>query len=126
MIFTSRYWIAILLCTFLVACGEKNDTVSSPDAISSDSVISPEKMILILADVHVVEAALLVDRNAGGLLKDKSGSYYKGIFEKYHISPARYEQNLTFYSRDPENYARMYAKVITVLENRQKQFKSTK
>jgi hypothetical protein len=126
MIFTSRFWIAILLFTSLFACREKKDITASPETIPPDSVIAQEKMILILADVHIAEAALLIERNAGRPLKDEPGFYYNGIFKKYHISPARYDQNLTYYSRNPENYTRMYEKVITLLENRQKQFKNKK
>ncbi|MDP1623974.1 MAG: DUF4296 domain-containing protein [Bacteroidales bacterium] len=122
MIPSTRLTIVILLCTLLFSCKEKTEIPQSPFAISVDSVISPGKMVIILTDVHVVEAALLLDRNAGLEMKDKPGFYYQGIFEKYHISPHRYEQNLTFYRQNPDNFAKMYGQVIGLLNDRQKKF----
>ena len=126
MIFNPRFWFAILFCTLFFACGEKKDLRGSSDTISPDSLISSGKMILILADVHVVEAALLLERNEGQVPNDEPAHYYQGIFNKYHISPGRYDQNLTFYRENPENFEKMYEKVIEVLENRQKRFPGAK
>ncbi|MCX6269112.1 MAG: DUF4296 domain-containing protein [Bacteroidetes bacterium] len=110
----------------LVACGEKKKAPESSEAIHADSVISQNKMILILADVHVIEASMLLARNEGGSSKEMTAYYYKGLFGKYHISPARYDQNLLYYRQNPENYAKMYEKVIKILENQQSRFADTK
>ena len=122
MIFPSRICMAILLCTLLLGCSEKKDRSLSPFVIPADSVISPDKMVLIMADVHVIEAALLFESNEALESKEDVGFYYKGIFNKYHISPARYNQNLKFYRQNPENFARMYEQVIKVTDDRQKKF----
>ncbi|MCX6306207.1 MAG: DUF4296 domain-containing protein [Bacteroidetes bacterium] len=126
MIFTARIRIAILCCLLVTGCREKKDLPGSPVAISADSLITPEKMVLILADVHVVEASFLLDRNNGKVSKDRQDDYYKGIFKKYHISPGRYDENLAFYRSNPENYAKMYEKVVVLLENRQEKFSGKK
>lgn len=122
MIFTARLPIALLICTLIFACAKKKELPLSPDPISADSLISPDKMILIMSDVHVIEAALLLDRNEGRETKDKPGYFYTGIFRKYHISPERYDQNLLFYRQDQEKFALMYVKVVDLIENRQKKF----
>lgn len=126
MIFSPRFWIAILFCTLFFACREKKDIRGTSSTISSDSLISPEKMILILADVHIVEAALLLERNEGLTSKGKPGEYYQGIFNKYRISHERYDQNLTFYRENPENFEKMYEKVIELLENREQTLSAAK
>ena len=120
MMFTSRFWIMLLLFMVLFACSEKKDMPVSSDVVSADSVISPENMILIMSDVHIVEAALLLDRNEGQELDGNADYYYRGIFRKYHISRGRYDQNLLFYRQNPETFAKMYEKVIDVIETRQK------
>jgi Domain of unknown function (DUF4296) len=125
MIFRSRIWIAFLLFTLFSACREKKD-VPPPVGVSSDSLISPQIMIMILADVHVAEAALMLERNEGLESKDKPGKYYQGIFKKYGISHERYDQNLTVYRENPENFAKMYEKVIELLEIRQRAFSEAK
>ena len=125
MMFIVRIWIAFLLCTLLFACREKNDVPTSQTAIPADSLISPDKMILILADVHVLEASMLLERNDGQGSRDKPRHFYQGVFNKYHISPERYDQNLAFYRKNPEDFEKMYEKVIEVLEKRQKTFLGT-
>jgi hypothetical protein len=103
-----------------MGCSEKKSVTDSQHEIPADSLIVPEKMVLILADVHVVEASLMLERAKGTDNKRKQDFYYRGIFAKYHISSRRYEQNIEFYRQNPDNFARMYEKVISVIENRQK------
>ncbi len=126
MIAPARFLFAVLLCILFNACREQKDNTAFQAPISSDSLISPEKMVLILADVHVVEAALLIERNKGTDSERNPDYYYQGVFKKYHISPARYDQNLTYYREDPENFIKMYEKVIILLESRQKNLSGKK
>jgi hypothetical protein len=125
MILNPRFWIAILSCTLFFACTENKD-IPAPVAMSKDSLISPGTMVMILADVHLVEAALLLERNEGLEPEGKPGEYYQGIFNKYRISHERYDQNLKYYRENPENFAKMYEKVIEMLEARQKAFSEAK
>jgi hypothetical protein len=120
MRFTARCFFMTLLCAALFACTGKNDSPVSSSMVSADSLISPEKMILIMSDVHVVESAMLLERSEGQELEGNADYYYKGIFSKYHISQSRYDQNLLFYRQNPEDFAKMYEKVIDVIETRQK------
>ena len=118
--------IAMIMCCLFVSCGEKKDIPSTEAAINSDSLISGEKMVHILADVHMVEAALLLDRNKSNELKGNTESLYQGIFRKYHISRQRYDDNLRFYRQDPAALTKIYDKVIAELETRQQHFHPTK
>lgn len=116
-----RLLVTSLLICVLFACSGKKDFPVAVDEISPDSIIPAAKMVLVLADVHVVEAAALNARNEGNekiLLKD----YYQGIFTKFHITSGMYDQSLHYYRQNPEQYAKIYEEVITVLENRQKPF----
>ena len=123
MRFTACICFAFLSYTMLSGCSRGNVEVPGTSAIvSADSLISPERMILIMTDVHTVEAALLLERNNPVKSNEPADYYYQGIFRKYHISSGRYEQNLNYYLQNPEEYAKMYAKVTTILETRQKQF----
>ncbi|MFZ4521175.1 MAG: DUF4296 domain-containing protein [Bacteroidales bacterium] len=126
MIPVSRLLVFILLCAMVAACGGKKEMPDVQGRISADSVILPEKMVLILADVHTVEGAMLLHRNEGLEAKNNPEYYYQGIFRKYHITRERYDQSLKFYRQNPENYAKMYEKVILMIENRQKRFSGSK
>ena len=59
MISASRFLIAALFCAFLFGCGDKKVEDQTQLKIPADSLIAEDKMVLILADVHVIEADLL-------------------------------------------------------------------
>ncbi len=126
MICLPRFMVVVALCILFVSCGEKKDIPSTEVAMPSDSLISSEKMVHILADVHIIEAALVIERTEGLVKKEKPGLYYRGIFKKYHISQSRYDENLRFYRQNPAKLSKMYDKVIEELETRQKKFHPTR
>lgn len=119
MICISRL-LVILVCILCMGCRDKSNAPASPGMVSADSLISPGKMILILADVHEIEAALMLERNEGGVSKSDPDLLYRGLFEKYRISPGRYQQNLAHYRKDPESFEKIYEKVVLLLESKQK------
>ncbi len=120
MTFTARFLITVLFLTALFACRGKEAIPGSADAVPGDSLISQDKMVLLLTDVHVVEAALLLERNEGVEAMGVQ-SYYPAIFKKHHVTAGRYDQSLLYYRQNPEMNARIYDKVIRMLEDRQKQ-----
>ncbi|MEI7500279.1 MAG: DUF4296 domain-containing protein [Bacteroidota bacterium] len=126
MIFHSPLRVAVCLFLLLVSCAEKKDFSSATNPMPADSLISSEKMIHILADVHMIEAALSIERNEGLDSKDKTIFYYEGIFNKYHISRGRYDANMKYYSQNPSEMLIMYDKVIREIESRQKKLPSKK
>lgn len=75
-----------------------------------------------MADVHIIEAALLIERNEGVVSKEKTTCLYDGIFKKYGLNRAKYEYNLMYYSQNPESFSKLYGKVIGQLESQQKKF----
>jgi hypothetical protein len=115
----ARILAALMVSLLLAACGERkedNDLAVPPPP--ADSLISQEKMALILSDIHLLEAAMSLDRNQGDPVTLDPAFYYKGIFEKYHITPALYERNLTWYRQNPDQLVKVYDRVVILLENR--------
>ena len=108
------------LSCLMVSCGEKKDIPSSEVEMPSDSLISPEKMVLILGDVHQVEAALLLDQSPAKEIKANGDLYYLGVFRKFHISRQRYDENLRYYRQNPLKMSKMYDKVISDIETKEK------
>lgn len=90
--------------------------------VMGDSIIPEPQMILILADAHTIEAALLISRNRGTDTKDLANYYYAGLFNKYRISKERYQQNLAYYREDPDSFIQFYEKVNLELKEREKNF----
>ena len=113
--------IILFLLLFSFSCTKKDKLPVYPEGFRVDSLISGDKMALIMMDVHLIEASLVMDRNKGIISKDRNSFLYQGIFSKYHISRARYNDNLSYYSMNPEIYAVIYGKVIKFLEDKQNQ-----
>ena len=126
MTFPSRFLMLTAICLFMASCGEKKDLPSEEAPIPSDSIISAEKMVHILGDVHMAEAALMMERNQGQDSKVKPELYYSGIFKKYHISQRRFDENLRYYRQNPAVLSKIYDRVIQELETRQKFFPPVK
>jgi hypothetical protein len=116
----------IILMPLLFSCGEKKNLSAETVDIQSDSIIAEEKMTLILGDVHLIEAALMLERNSGNGVKENPGRYYQGIFDKYRISRERYDANLRYYRQQPERMIKMYDKIIQRFETGQKDTKLAK
>ncbi|NQV02548.1 MAG: DUF4296 domain-containing protein [Bacteroidia bacterium] len=90
--------------------------------LPADSIIPEAQMVLLLADAHTIEAALLIARNRGTNTTDLTNYYYTGLFKKYGISKERYQQNLEYYREDPEAFTHFYEKVNSELKAREKNF----
>ncbi len=117
--------IPILLFLFpavvlLHGCGEKRPVPYDASVVlSADSLITPEKMALILSDIHLADAALTNDRNRGIATSGKARFLYEGIWRKYGISAVLYEKNLKYYLANPEAYVKVYDRVIAILEQKE-------
>ena len=112
-----------LLFSFLLllSCGTDNESARTV-TIPPDSIIPEAQMVLMLADVHMLEAALIVDRNRGKNVSDMADYYYAGLFRKYGVSRERYQLNQEYYRQDPDTFEKLYDKVIRELTDREKNF----
>jgi len=90
--------------------------------VVADSIISRDSIVLILVVTHLAEAALIRQRNEGKENPALARYYYGGIFNKYRISQARFNANLTFYRTDPGEFSKMYEEVIARITERQKNY----
>lgn len=117
------FFSSVVFISALWSCSGHGDNSAPAQVVITDSVIEPAKMALILSDVHVVEAALVLERNEDVQQADHSDFYYGKIFEKYHITRNRYDQSLAYYRQNPELFAKMYDEVIRILEERQGRMK---
>lgn len=114
--------ISVCLLFLVVSCADKQEKPATSSAMPPDSLISPARMVHILTDVHLIEAALLLERNEGLEPEDKPAFFYDGIFKKYNISRSRYDANMKYYADHPDEMTKIYDKVIQQIEARQKKF----
>ena len=115
--------LLFLLSLFIVAgCASPDHRQETTGEIVSDSIIPESQMILILADAHTIEAALLIARNKGEDTGDIGEFCYAGLFSKYKISRERYQQNIEYYRSKPDLFIHMYEGVNKELATREKNF----
>jgi hypothetical protein len=114
-----RYLPVFLILYVMTSCGDRN-TSSLPASLPADSVIPREEMIHVLADIHLVEAALQVQRNQHLSLAQVTTGYYEWLCSKYHISKKKLMGNLGYYKQDPEKLNKMYEEVVKELTDRAK------
>ncbi|MCB0520756.1 MAG: DUF4296 domain-containing protein [Lewinellaceae bacterium] len=94
---------ATLLLVGLSGCGKE----AAPP-------IPDEKLIEILTDVHIAEAAL---EGLNGKAKDSVAiKYYGEIFAIHHVEQADFDTTLAILMRDPEKFGNLYEKVAANLE----------
>jgi len=106
----------ILLLTGCKTSGVKD----LPQGLIKDSIIPRSEMINILADVHLLEAALQMKRNKNEAPTGFEKFYFNKLFSKYKVSDGKFKLNLTFYEGNPENFRKMYEDVIKELDSRGK------
>ena len=74
-------------------------------------IIQPEEMAKVLHDMHIADGYVTMTPNVDSA-KRMAASYYKGIYKKYNIDSALYNQSLNYYYGDPKTMTDIY-KVVT-------------
>lgn len=109
-----------VFCIFLLmiaGCSGKSER-SDANILPSDSIISEPMMIQILADVHILEAGVQLQKNRGKNPGADAEHLYNGLFRKYRITENRYLQNLDYYRSNPAAFEKFYQKVIAEIDSR--------
>jgi hypothetical protein len=120
-----RFLVLLSLVVILAGCKPHADN-ELPRGLAKDSVIPRPEMIHILVDVHILEAALQIQRNKNADPGVLENYYYQQLFSRYKISKKKFEKNLSWYESDPEKFRKMYEEVISKLDTLQKHSSSGK
>jgi len=79
-------------------------------------IIQPEKMQVILYDIHIVDgyvSTLGADQDSA---KRIAAAYYKGVYTKFAIDSVLYTKSMAFYYDHPEILTGMYDQVNATLK----------
>ncbi len=106
----------VIVMTALFSCGEKKEGIPA-------DIIPRAKMIQLMADVQLVEAAIQL-RNLGmtDSTKQLAYGYYKFTFEKYKVSANDFLKSYQYYQSNPELMELMYKDIITEISRKQAVF----
>jgi hypothetical protein len=104
-----------LLALFLFNTSCNEDMAGKPPHL-----ISRDKMVVILVDIHLSDAAFQTRRYSNDQLnKYTESDFYYSILKKHHIADSVFEISLLYYSSKPKEFEKIYTRVInrlTVLE----------
>jgi len=78
-------------------------------------LIEKDSIVLIIADIEIIESALRQKQNRGGEIDDMRDTYYKSIFANYKVSREQFDSSMLYYRQDLETINEIYEEVITRL-----------
>jgi hypothetical protein len=107
--------VFIFILLLFWACGES--MIEKPRKL-----VSRDRMIKILADIHLAEAVYQTGRlgseDAG---KIKESDYYYSILQKYHMADSTFENSLIYYSSKPKEFEKIYTRVLNYLNEKEQE-----
>lgn len=109
----NRLLLLILIITTAFSCNYENSNSEYGGGIEKpENLISKNKMVNILYDIHLSEAFYEYNNNN----KDKkidfsSKDFYKSVLDKYGVSDSTLSVSLIYYSSFPKKYGKLYAEV---------------
>lgn len=109
----------MLFCGFCILSSSCNIISPDKEVELPEGIIEKENMIVILADMQVIEAHLKKMSRKKTKLKDSSMYYYQKVFKKNDISEDAFEKSLKYYQQDLKNMKSMYTDVVTRLNELQ-------
>ncbi len=102
--------IMLSIFCFIISCNEK--LIEKPK-----DLIAQDKMVQILYDLAILNAAL----NANAAVLDEHNiKTMQYIYAKHDIDSIQFAQSDLYYASIPTTYEKMYAEIVTRLENEHK------
>ena len=107
-------FVLILIVVFVVGC--------SKDPSIPSGYPNKNEMALLLADIYQLEGLINNPQTMEG--RNNASSYYKFVLDKHHITQAKFDEGVKWYTSNPEFYLSVYDKVISILSEREAVFLS--
>ena len=117
-----RHLFLLLIILGFVSCSNRNETLV--EGIPQDSILPKEQMILMLADLHIIEAAMQLERNKGKDPREISKIWFSTFFSRNKVSEKRFNASVEYYKQDEGEFIKLYEEVIVELEKRGGHIKS--
>ncbi len=112
--------ISLLIVFAAFAC-------SKPPVEKPENLIGKDKLINILVDVHLAEAALNSRRHRDSLVgKSNSADFYYSVLQKHEVKDSVFEKSLVFYASQPRQFEKMYRQVMNQLTEIEQEYAGRK
>lgn len=114
--------ITILLIAVLAAFSCSKPVVKKPATL-----IEQNRMIDILVDVHLAEAAYNSRRHRDPMVeRSNPTNFYYSVLQKHGIQDSVFEKSLVYYASQPRQFERMYRKIMNQLTELEQEYSGRK
>lgn len=105
--------IYLTISLFLLGCTSKK---KQEEVIVPKDILPQDSMVMVLTQVHLVEAAIFIKQQQG-LNQDKRlvKQYYSHLFMTLDVDLIRFKESLKFYSFHPNEMEKIYSEVVNEL-----------
>jgi hypothetical protein len=108
--------ILLFILIALVSCEE-------PPVEKPKHLIKENKMIDMMADVHLAQATFTNRHNADSLIKHTTATdFYYSVLNKYHVPDSVFEKSFIYYASSPKKFEKMYRKVMNKLSEMEQEY----
>lgn len=98
----------------------------SPKQELPEGVLPREKMIAVLLDFQLAEAAVAEMRNEQGDVEYYTQLYYQSVLQIHNITPEQFRLSVAWYKDHMEDMEKVYEEVLTRLSALQGEVKTKK
>lgn len=105
----------IYFLLLLITCSCSN----SSQMETKELIISEEKFIIMLEEIHIFEAVYNLERISD--LKSAENNLiinYNDLFKKHNVSSSDFEKCMEYYSKNPEKLSQIYSEILENLKNK--------
>lgn len=103
----SGYCLLLLMAILAMSCGHRR----------YGEIIPSKKLVNVLVDIHLADGIAVENMspvNKRALLD--SASLYESVFNKYGVTRAIFDSTMSFYSKHPDDFQKVYNKVTANLK----------
>lgn len=86
---------------------------------SGKDIIPPDEMVLIMADLRLLEAGNSLDSNQQAITPERWKADYAYVFRKHNVNDSQFRQSYRHYFSRPSEFQRIMEQTITELQSRE-------
>ena len=105
----------------------KLTSCDKPPVEEPKNLISEEKMIELLVDIHLAESTYSTRKGRDSTLKNSDpADFYHSVLNEYQMPDTVFVKSYVFYASQPKNFEKMYRRVMNKLNEMEQEFTGRK
>jgi len=100
--------------------------VAKADSPKPDIILTENQLVDVMTDAQLLEAALNHKRNIGQQTTELKTTWYNELFEHHQITEKIFQDNLNYYSEQPEKMEKILEEVLARISQMQSEVNAEK